>query len=214
MGPSDVSTTAIRPPRNAKPGHLAPLDDVDPERARGPGEAPGDGIVTGRAGPSLVQGAKHRQVAVEIDEGDAGLHLFRGQKLGVDAVQMDGVSAAPDLVHLVLGVGEEHEPALGEHEVEVELLREPFPKTHGVLVEGARFVPEVVRPNHGRVASRVAAPDPALLEHRDTGDAVLLRKVVRGRESVSATADHDNVVTGLRRGISPRSPPATMGPER
>ena len=89
---------------------------------------------------------------------------------------------------------------------------EPFPELHRLLVEVRRLVPQVVGADDRRVAPGVAAADPALLEHGDVGDAVLLGEVVRGREPVPAAADDDDVVLALRLGAAPRLlPPLVVG---
>ena len=56
----------------------------------------------------------------------------------------------------------------------------------------------------------VAAADPALLDHRDVGDAVLLGEVIGGREPVAAAADDDDVVAVLRAVVAPRPLPVLM----
>ena len=68
----------------------------------------------------------------------------------------------------------------------------------------------VVGADDRRVAPRVAAAEPALLEHGDVGRAVLLGEVVGGREPVPAAADDDRVVARLRRGTAPGERPALV----
>ena len=198
---------------DGKAGDLAILNNVDAERAGGAREAPGDRIVACGASPSLQQSAGNGVVAVEIDEGDDIFHLLGRQELGIDPVQVVCVAAAPDLVHLVLAVGQEHQTALREHQIEVELLAEPLPQPHGVLVESRRFIGEVVGADDRRVAAGVAAPDPALLQHSDIVDAVLPGEVVGGCKAVTAADDDDDVVAWPGRGIAPRRSPASVGAE-
>ena len=56
----------------------------------------------------------------------------------------------------------------------------------------------------------VAAAEPALLDHRDVGDAVLLGQVIRGGETVAAAADDDHVVLALRLRAAPRLLPVLV----
>jgi hypothetical protein len=51
-----------------------------------------------------------------------------------------------------------------------------------------------------RVAGHIAAGEPALIQHRDVGDAVVLDEIVRGRQAVPSPADDDDVICpfGLR----------------
>ncbi len=184
------------PTFHAKPGNLAVLDDVDTQGAGRPGESPRDGIMSRGSGARLEQGSHHRLGAIEIDEGNPCLDLVRSEKLRINAMHAVSIATAPDLVHLVLAVRKEHQSALGKHEVEVELLRQPFPQAHRVLVDRTGLVPEIVGPDDGRVASRVAAADVSLLEHCNISDPVLPGEVVGSRKTVPAAANHDHVVTG------------------
>ena len=45
--------------------------------------------------------------------------------------------------------------------------------------------------------------EPALLQHRDVADPVLLGEIEGGRQPVPAAADDHDVVGGLRLGIAP-----------
>ena len=79
------SARRLHPPDPAaldrEPGHLASLDDVDAERTRGAGKAPRHRIVPGRAGPTLIESAEHRMMAVKVDERDLGFDLLARQEL-------------------------------------------------------------------------------------------------------------------------------------
>src|SRR6266550_863591 len=94
-------------------------------------------------------------------------------------------------------MGKAQHAALAEEEVVVELLRESFPQLERVLVDRGALVPQVVGANDGRVAGHVAACQPASLEHRDVRDAVILRKVVGGRQPMAARTDNDDVIGAL-----------------
>ena len=52
--------------------------------------------------------------------------------------------------------------------------------------------------------------EPALLQHRDVADAVLLGEIVGRRQPVPAAADDHHVVGGLRLGVAPRRLPARL----
>ncbi len=73
-----------------------------------------------------------------------------------------------------------------------------------MLVEGAALGVEVVGASDLGVAAGVAAADPALLEDCNATDAVFLREVVRGCQSMSTPADDDDVVGSLRLDVAPR----------
>jgi hypothetical protein len=95
-------------------------------------------------------------------------------------------------------VREVHDAALVELHVGVELGFELLPQLERVLVDRGALVPEVVGTDDGRVAGHVPAAEPAPLEHRDVGDAVVLREVVGRGEAVTAAADHDRLVGPAR----------------
>ena len=71
------------------------------------------------------------------------------------------------------------------------------------LVDACALVPEVVGADDRGVAAGVAAAEPALLEHRDVGDAVLLGEIVGGGQAVAAGADDDHLVARLRLRAAP-----------
>src|SRR3546814_10809100 len=69
---------------------------------------------------------------------------------------------------------------------------------------------QVVGAHDRRVAPDVASAEPALLQHRDPGDAVVLGEVVGGGEPVSAAADDDHVVGRLRLRRAPHALPLAV----
>src|SRR5690606_215324 len=72
---------------------------------------------------------------------------------------------------------------------------------------------EVVGAHDRRVAAHVAATEITLFEHGDVGDAVVLRKVVGGGQTMPAAADDDDLVFLLRRGVAPCGRPAPVARE-
>src|SRR5450631_4305458 len=81
-----------------------------------------------------------------------------------------------------------------------------------MIVEGGAFVEQVIGANDGGIAARVAAADPSFLEHRNVGQAVFLRQVIRRPQSMSAAAHDDGVVGGLGLGLAPLLlPPEVAG---
>ena len=109
----------------------------------------------------------------------------------------------------------QHElPALREHHVEVEDVREILPELHRVLVELGVAVEQVVRADDGGVAPHIAAADPTFLEHGDVADAVQLGEVESGRQTVPTTADDDDVVGLLRLRRAPGARPLPVPGER
>ena len=93
--------------------------------------------------------------------------------------------------------------ALVEQDFVVELFGERLPEPKREVVDRRALVPEVVRANDRRVPDRVPGPQPAPLDDRDVGQAVVLRQVVRRREPVQPAADDDGVVGRLRVGVAP-----------
>ena len=130
-------------------------------------------------------------------------HLLAIQQLGVDPVQAHGVAAPGIGVALGVGVIEVEHAALADHGVVVEVLLQSLPQLHRPFVERRVAGQQVVGADDGGVAADVAAAEPALLQHRDIGDPVLLGEIERGRQPVPAAADDDDVVGRLELGVAP-----------
>src|SRR5260370_26007008 len=79
-----------------------------------------------------------------------------------------------------------------------------------MLVELGVLPMQIVRAHDRRVAPGIAAAKPALLEHRDIGDAVVLREVIGRGEAMTAAADDEDVVVRLWRRLAPGRFPVTV----
>ena len=165
--------------------------------------APGDRVVAcGAAAP--LQRRAHDRIArgpARVEQRLEPLDLLGRQELAVDPVQPVGMAAAPDLLQVVHGMGEVHHAALAEHDVVVQLLAQALPELDRVVVDPGALVPQVVGADDRGVAPGVAAAEPALLEHRDVGDA---RAPWRDSRRSQARARR-------RRRRSPRSAAAARG---
>ena len=186
-------------------GDLAVLDDVDAERVGAARIAPGHGVVAAGAAARLVVGAEDRIAAVGIvvDDRHDLLHLGRRDHAAVEAGEPVGVRGALEGAELVLGLAQHEHAARGEHDVEVQLLRQVLVERASELVDGDRRVLEVVGADDRGVAPGVAAAEPALLDHRDVGQLVVLGEVVGGGEAMAAGADDDRVIFRLGLGRTP-----------
>ena len=195
--------------------HGALLDDVDPAGVRRTRVAPSHGVVADRAPARLQEAAQDREARFRraIEVGNPSRDVVARQELRVDAVEPHRVAATHRRIDVGRRVDEIQHAARAVHHVEVEVLRELLPQLERELVEVRIGVEVVVRTHDRGIAPGVAAAEPALLEHRDLGEAMLLREVVRGREPVSAAADDDRVVARFRRWTAPRQRPAlVVGP--
>ena len=198
--------------RNLEGRHLAILNDVDAEAVGGARKTPGDRVMAGNARAPLQSGAEDRvaQGGAHVEDRAEGLDARRIEPLGIDAVQAVGIDAPARLAHVAQIVGEVHDAALGQHDVVVEILRQSLEKLQRFLVEEGAFVPEIVRAADGGVAARIAATEPALFQHGDVANAVLLGEIVGGSEAVTAAADDYDVVGGLGVGAAPLLRPTLM----
>src|SRR6267154_320324 len=79
-----------------------------------------------------------------------------------------------------------------------------------MVVECGALIEQVVGADDGGVAAGVAAADPALLEHRDVGEAVLAGGVVGRSQPVTPAADDERVIGGLGLGTAPLRRPAAL----
>ena len=143
--------------------------------------------------------------------GEVELRAERRDLLGeddarVDPEQLVDLGALLHRVHRAVGVGEREVAALREHQVEVELGREPLVELHARAVERGALGRAVVRADDRRVAAGGARADVRLLEHGDVRDAVVLGEVVGGREPVRAAADDHDVVALLQLAARPPHP--------
>ena len=200
----------------AEPGDLGLLDQVDAETVGTAREAPGHGVVTRHATARLPGGAENRIAcaAGAVHRRYQFLHLPGVQHLAVDALQTVGVHATLDVTHVLQGVAQVEHATLGEHHVVVQVLGEAFPQLHGVLVKRRRLVPQIVGAHQGGVARGVATAQPALLDHRDIGDAVLLGQIVGRGQSMPAATDDDDIVFLLGFWATPDLLPVLMVAER
>ena len=216
IGPLLVSTPADRAAGVAGDRlDLAILDDVDAARARAPRIAPGDGVMARGAAGALQRRAAHGIADAGIDVEDRAelLGLLRRQPFVGDAGEPIGVDMAAERLLVVQVVRQQHDAARREHHVVVEFLRQPRPQLVGVAIDALGGRPQVVRAHDGGVAAGVAAAEPALLQHGDVGDAVLLGHVIGGGEAVAAGADDDDVIGRLRLGRTPLLRPILVAAE-
>lgn len=188
------------------PGDRAVLHEVHPERVGGAGVGPGHVVVLGDAAAPLQGGAGDRvpHAGVGVDDRAELPDLVRVEPLGVHAVEPVGVDPPPALPLVVRVVRQVQHAALAEQDVVVQLLGQALPQPQRVLVDRRALVPQVVGPDDRGVAGHVAAGQPAPLQHRDVGDAVVAGQVVRGGQAVPATADDDHVVVPLRHWVAPQ----------
>src|SRR5438309_4927045 len=89
-----------------------------------------------------------------------------------------------------------------------------FPELERKLVEMRIRIEMVIGADDRRVAPGVATAEPTLFEHRHIANRVFLRKVVRGRQPMTAAADDDGVVVPLRCWGTPRERPVLVTAER
>ena len=110
----------------------------------------------------------------------------------------------------MLGLAEHHHAARAEHDVEVQLLAKIFVKPPRQFIDRRRRLAQIIRADDRRVPARVSTAEPALFDHRHVADPVVLGEVIGGGEAVSARADDDDVVFGLRLWRAPGALPPCM----
>ena len=67
-----------------------------------------------------------------------------------------------------------------------------------MVVELDTDILQIVGADNCRVATGVTSTEPALLDDANVGDPMLLGQIIRGRKTVAATADNDDIVAPLR----------------
>ena len=197
MEPRVVSHADDLPPSRCEAGDLAVLDDVDAARVGGAGDSPRRprraarrrrGAAARRRGSDSA-----RRASVEDRHHCLDLLAASGSSESMPFSWM-ALTRRRESPHVVQGVRQVQHAALAEHHVVVQILATGPPTASANARRGARFVPQVVGADDRGVAAGIAAAEPALLQHRDIGDAVLLGEVVGGREPMAAAADDDDVV--------------------
>ena len=192
--------------------HLAFLDHVDAEGRARAGIAPGHRVVARGAAARLPEPAEHRVARpLDVDDRAELLHPVGGDQLRLDPLQAVGLRGALPAAQLVLGLGQHQHAARAEHDVEVELLAERPRRASAISRRSPPRVLQIVRADDRGVAAGVAAAEPALLEDRHVGDAVLLRQVIGGRQPVPAAAHDHHVVMRFGSGECPRRAPSPDG---
>ena len=154
---------------------------------------------------AFLQRAAHHRIAGlgrDVQRRAVFLAFLGRQPAVVHAVQPVGMDVALEALHVMDRVRQHQHAALGIHDVVVQLLAQVLPQVDRMVVKPRAFVIKVVRADDGRVPPRVAAAQPALVDHRDIGDAVLLGQVIGRTQPVPARADDHHVIfrPGLRLG--------------
>src|ERR1700691_3676170 len=117
---------------------LAILDDVDAEPVGGARIAPRDRVVP-RDPAALLPDATVRQIAgIERSghERQAFADLVRTPKLRVDAIELHRVREPRGHLELSLRMRKVEDPALAQHDVEIELARQPLIEPEREVIEG------------------------------------------------------------------------------
>lgn len=103
-----------------------------------------------------------------------------------------------EALHVMDVVRQHHHAPLREHDVVIQFLGQPFPQLHGMFVERGAFVIEIIGPDDGRIAARIAAAKPTFVDHRDVGDAMFLGKIIGGAQPMPARTHDNDVIFSLR----------------
>lgn len=149
----------------------------------------------------------------EIEEGIHRLHVMGVEQLGIDAIDPHGVATPREGITLGIGVAEIEHAALRHHGVEVEVLLEALPQLHRPFVERVVAGEQIVGADDCRVAADVAGAEPALLQHRHIGEAMLLGEVVSRGKPMAAAADDDHIVLLLGLWLAPGRRPVLVAGE-
>jgi hypothetical protein len=191
---------------------LALLDDIDAQPVGGAGIAPGNGIVTRDAGTGLPDRAMDRIAGLRriIVDRHPALDLGKVQKAGIDAVDLHGIDHAGGHLHLG-GTGDHlHHAALRQHDVVVQLPRQPLVERQREVVERRAFGIEIVRADRRGVAAGIAAAQPAALDHRDIAQAMGPGEIVGRGKPLPAAADDHHIVARLGLRAAPGGAPALL----
>src|SRR5262249_8841254 len=109
---------------------LAILDNVDAAGIGRTCEAPGDGVMSRDAGARLKEGARDREARLwgEVEDRHEAAQFLARQEYRVDAVEAHAIAATEERLRLRVEMPRTHHAALTEHDVVVQLLRQPLPE--------------------------------------------------------------------------------------
>ncbi len=198
----------MRSPLRSKPVTSVSWWISTPRRSAARARSPDDGVVADDPARRVVERADDR-IRGSLRKVELGAQLGDARRVDharVDPEELVDLGALLHRDHRAVRVRERQVPVLREHEVEVELVRQPFVQPDALAVERRAFGRAVVRADDRRVAARRARSDVGLLEDGDVADPVALREVVGGCEPVRAAADDDDLVPAFE--LGPRSPHA------
>ena len=105
------------------------LDQVYAQSIGGTGKAPGHGIMAGHAATPLYGGADDRVAGVlrAIEVGNLVRYLFAVEQFTVHTIEAVGADPTLGVTHVLQGVAQVIDAALGEHHVVVQVLGQTFP---------------------------------------------------------------------------------------
>ena len=196
--------------------HFAVLDDVDAAAVGAARIAPGHRIMAHRAAAPLQEAALDRESAHCRNRGTG--YISRTASRSSSSASTPSMRMALPRRAKASRCGsvwtEVEDAALRDHGVEVEVLLEALPQLHRPFVEGIVAGQQVVGADDRGVAPDVAGAEPALFQHRDIGEAMLLGEVIGGRQAMPAAADDDDVVFLLRLGLAPGRRPVLVAGQR
>ena len=149
----------------------------------------------------MKQRAENRRVAAaaHIDGGNAALDEGRVDGFGTHTIVFVDLGPPAHGAHRRVGVGERVMAARRIEQVQIEIFTQVLPQAHTLVVEFHTFGREVIRADDGGVTPGIAAADISLFQHRHVADAVVAGQIVRGRQSMTARADDDHVITRFQR---------------
>src|SRR5579863_3440232 len=201
---------------HAQARHLAVLNDVDPEAVRAARIAPCHRVMPRNARATLNEPAKNRVACARtrVQHRHEFPDLVELEHFGIDALQADGVGPPLEPVHLMRTVRERQRTVLTQHDVVVQFLAQALVQLQRALEKVRALGIEVVRADGCCVAPGIAASQPALFEHRDIGDAMVLRKVIRRGEALTSATDDDDVIPRFGFAGAPRRRPVAVARQR
>jgi hypothetical protein len=71
-------------------------------------------------------------------------------------------------------VGEGYDPALAQHDIEIQFSRKALIQLERKIVESRTFRIQIIGTHHSRVPPRIASSNPAPLKNGDISDSMIL----------------------------------------
>ena len=122
--------------------------------------------------------------------------------------------AAANFPHFWIGLNDIDHAPLGIHEIEIQILCQPFKQGHAFDKEGDALVAQIIGPDGHGVSGNIAAAKPPFFQNRDIGDAMIFGKIMGSCKTMPPSPNDQHVIFLGQWRVFPVARPIAMMAER